>query len=300
MFKNPDNSTTITIKLRWFRNTVIGDKFSPNYAQKSTTGLIVPVEDMPVDGQGSSPSIIVNPHCISTRMTISYFLEMLGFKKTLFNLVMNSANSWEKFDYNDITKIMLANGFESLGYKQFYDGRTGLPFVAELFGGFVQLQALKHHPYDKWQIRTDGPRRAITRQPLKGKSVRGGIRFGEMERDAMISHGAAAILQDRLCNNSDPVDAVLCQDCGYFADFNMEQSKFQCKACGSNFLGKKRISYGLKLVADISLAAGMLITLTTSDMEQYLQTKFKTVKTQDVLIGGEEEIIEQETELLEY
>jgi len=52
-------------------------------------------------------------------------------------------------------------------------------------------------------VRATGKISQLTRQPIKGRKVGGGIRFGEMERDSLLSHGVSFMLHDRLMNCSD-------------------------------------------------------------------------------------------------
>lgn len=67
---------------------------------------------------------------------------------------------------------------------------------------------------DKFQARSTGPVTQITRQPVKGRKKHGGIRLGEMERDALLSHGVAFCVQDRLMNCSDVHLGHVCGQCG--------------------------------------------------------------------------------------
>ena len=67
---------------------------------------------------------------------------------------------------------------------------------------------------DKSQVRSTGAINSLTRQPIKGRKVGGGIRFGEMERDSLLAHGTSFLLQDRLFKCSDEHEAHVCKRCG--------------------------------------------------------------------------------------
>lgn len=72
----------------------------------------------------------------------------------------------------------------------------------------------RHMVSDKSQVRSTGKVTALTRQPVKGRAHHGGIRLGEMERDALLSHGVSFCLQDRLMGCSDAHLAHVCGQCG--------------------------------------------------------------------------------------
>jgi len=109
---------------------------------------------------------------------------------------------------------LLAAGYNYYGNEPMYSGITGQEFAADIYIGVVYYQRLRHMVLDKFQVRTTGPVDPLTRQPVKGRKRAGGIRFGEMERDALIAHGTSFLLQDRLMNCSDYSTAWVCRTCG--------------------------------------------------------------------------------------
>lgn len=107
-------------------------------------------------------------------------------------------------------------GYNYHGNEPMYSGITGKEFAADIYLGVVHYQRLRHMVNDKFQVRTTGPVNSVTGQPVKGRSKGGGIRVGEMERDSLLAHGCAFLLQDRLMNCSDSTRAWICRDCGSF------------------------------------------------------------------------------------
>ncbi|GMG39769.1 unnamed protein product [Ambrosiozyma monospora] len=78
-------------------------------------------------------------------------------------------------------------------------------------------------------------------QPVKGRKRHGGIRVGEMERDALIGHGTSFLLQDRLLNCSDYTQTPICKTCGSFLSTQSSVPRFgqrvsiRCRRCAENY-----------------------------------------------------------------
>ncbi|MCJ1356075.1 MAG: DNA-directed RNA polymerase I subunit RPA2 [Icmadophila ericetorum] len=211
---------TLSIKLRTPRSPVIGDKFSSRHGQKGVCSQKWPAVDMPFSESGIIPDTIINPHAFPSRMTIGMFIESLAGKSGALHGLAQDSTPW-KFDEENTAndffgQQLLAAGYNYYGNEPMYSGITGREFAADIYIGVVFYQRLRHMVNDKFQVRTTGPVTALTGQPIKGRSKGGGIRVGEMERDALLAHGAAFLLQDRLLNCSDYTRTWVCKTCGSF------------------------------------------------------------------------------------
>jgi len=229
--RNGDGYNFAKVRLRTIRKPVIGDKFSSRHGQKGTIGNIIPEEDMPYTSSGVKPDIIINPHAIPSRMTIGQLKEtILG--KTLVSLgLFGDGTSFGNFEVGDICKELLKVGYEAYGNELMYNGLTGEQMESSIFMGPVFYQRLKHMVSDKAHSRSIGPMVNLTRQPAEGRSRDGGLRFGEMERDCMISHGASRFTRGRIYDSSDKYQVYVCKKCGLIASYNDAMNIHHCRTC---------------------------------------------------------------------
>ncbi|KAJ4845829.1 DNA-directed RNA polymerase I subunit 2 [Turnera subulata] len=242
------NGQKVNIRFRHPRNPIIGDKFSSRHGQKGVCSQLWPDIDMPFSGvTGMRPDLIINPHAFPSRMTIAMLLESLAAKggslngkfvdATPFSISVRknneeSANSESESLVDELGNMLRSHGFNYHGVEVLYSGVYGTELTCEIFIGPVYYQRLRHMVSDKFQVRSTGTIDQVTRQPIKGRKRGGGIRFGEMERDAMLAHGAAYLLHDRLHTCSDYHIADVCSLCGSILSTSFLQPKIFVREFG--------------------------------------------------------------------
>jgi DNA-directed RNA polymerase beta subunit len=247
--RNGEGYNFAKVRLRTVRKPVIGDKFSSRHGQKGTVGNIIPECDMPFTKNGVTPDIIINPHAIPSRMTIGQLKETILGKVLLQLGLFGDGTSFGELNVEDICKELLKVGYESHGNELLHNGLTGEQHECSVFMGPVFYQRLKHMVNDKAHSRAIGPMVNLTRQPAEGRSRDGGLRFGEMEKDAMVSHGAARFTRGRMYDASDKYSVHICKKCGLIASYNNEIHIHHCRTCDNRVdFAYVEIPYACKLL----------------------------------------------------
>ena len=237
------------VRIRSIRIPMIGDKLSSRHGQKGTIGMVYPQEDMPFSKDGITPDIIINPHAVPSRMTIAQLLECILGKSCAELGCVGDATAFNRINVNDISGILESQGFEGTGNEVLYSGFNGEQMKTSIFMGPTYYQKLKHMSSDKIHSRSGGPVVSMTRQPSEGRSSHGGLRFGEMERDCMIAHGASAFLKERLMDVSDKYSVYVCNQCGLLANADTKKKMYSCKKCNNyGDFSKCYIPYSCKLL----------------------------------------------------
>lgn len=258
----PTTFRTIIVKLVQTRCQQVGDKMAARYSQKGTIGDIIGgminnndprlriVDDnlMPYvcggPNHGMRAEIVFNPASFPSRMTCGLIKEILTAKAALYLQEKVDASNFHKLDmeyYNnalfenrliDKDEHMDKNGDEIMCHSDgeiIMDSTTGNPM--KFYIGIVAYQFLRHHVADKETARATGAVKSITNQPNEGRKNGGGQRMGEMERDTLLSSGAANTLHDRFMDASDGYEDVYCENCKNNSSISVVKSKI-CSICG--------------------------------------------------------------------
>ena len=223
------------VRVRIFEERVpeLGDKFSSRHGQKGTMGMLLDAQDMPRTAEGIVPDVVVNPHCIPSRMTIAQMLEQVfGKLGAMIGAKMNATSFMnDEQSFKAIGDALQTLGFQRDGEEIMYSGMTGVMFTGSVFIAPLYFMRLKHLTQDKMNSRSTGRKEIRTHQPTGGRGNEGGMRIGEMERDSLIAHGVTDFLEETMMKRSDGTSFWVCNGCGTIPIYNEAQNLFVCPLC---------------------------------------------------------------------
>lgn len=262
-----DGFSFCKVRVRQPRPLVVGDKVSEVSGQKGCVGCVVDIGDMPYSAQGISPDIIMNPHAIPSRMTISQLLEMVLGKSCCLEGEYGDCTPFsEEASSETVGRALARHGFERYGNEVLYSPATGLPMEVHTFIGPAYYQRLKHMSVDKLhsrggggvgRVRAGGPVSSLTFTPSEGRSRQGGLRLGSMEADALLSNATTSFLRERMYDCSDSYTCQVCDVCGSIAVIS-NKDMFKCVPCAnSTRFSTIAVNYCLKLMTQEIQALGI-------------------------------------------
>jgi DNA-directed RNA polymerase II subunit RPB2 len=212
IFKDEAGERFAKVRLRNIRLPQLGDKCASRHGQKGVVGAILDSWDMPFTASGIVPDIIINPHAIPSRMTVGHLMECVVAKACVLGGRRADASAFDRHDLDSFCNELSEAGLQRYGDEVMYDGRSGEQVAAPIFIGPTFYFRLKHMAADKINFRSTGPVSATTRQPVRGRSIDGGLRLGEMERDAMLANGVSGFLREAFVEKSDAYNMAIDDD----------------------------------------------------------------------------------------
>ena len=240
--------TRIEVPMEEYRVLQLGDKLASRHAQKGVVGAIVQEADMPFTSRGVTPDIIINPHAIPSRMTVGQLIEGVLGKSCCVEGTFEDGTPFIRRNMKDVNEILEMSDVETVTL-----GTTGEVVETPIAMGVEYYMALRHQAADKIYVRSSGSKSLMSRQPISGRSKGGGLRFGEMEYDCLVAHGASKLITE-VSEHSDTVEVPYCSDCDTVSDVFEDT----CKLCGGN-VSIRKVPFSYVVFKDLMLSANVMV-----------------------------------------
>ena len=298
------------VKLRLVQDRIpeLGDKFSNRHGQKGTIGAMLRGHDMPRTSSGIVPDMIMNPHAIPSRMTIAQNLEQLLGKAAGSVGAVGDGTAFmnDGSPEGQIGSTLEKMGFERYGNEIMYNGATGEQIPASIFIGPVYGMRLKHMVEDKWQARGKGRKEQRTHQPTGGRGNQGGLKIGEMDRDAIIAHSMTGFFRESYMDRSDGFTMPICTSCGTQPIYNPRMGIAFCPLCSgpARFVGDRE--QNLELLPPTQRQKGRIVNVEIpyatkvlqQELESYTNIGMRFITTADTRALKQFEMSATGTEIL--
>jgi len=207
-------------KVQISKRLEVGDKLMARYGNKGVISTLLPDgelprlpddERLPENLRGRAVDLVLNPHGVISRMNLGQLIEThYGLVKALgFSIPNNVGQAFTPFDADAIRNDICVDGLiDKYGKLQLVlpnGEKTSSPVAV----GYQYIVRLNHIPSRKVNVRRGGPGQRdkynlVTGQPISGRQMNGGQRFGEMDIWALAAHQATNILKEVMTAKSDP------------------------------------------------------------------------------------------------